>query len=714
MARSGRPVRARPQHTAGGTLSDGPGSAPDTEGPETHTPDLVPLWFQRGLVIVTAGVVCVGGVGLLLAVLGVYHFSIAVVVGGLATIVLAAIAWPRSGLAPSATRTGTWPAIGMCLVAAASFAWNAHYSGRHVAIGRDPGVYAVTGKWIATHGNLEVPTALEWTSKTDNVTVVAGGSYQEGDNRVEFQFDHLTPVLLAEAENLGGDRLMFKVPALIGALALCAIFAVGWRLVRRPWLVLAAVVALAVSLPQLNVTRDTFSEPAVELLLWAGIFLLLMAYERGRPGVSLLAGAALAGTMMSRIDAPMYLLPLPLLAALTWLTTPSGIKRRMLLRLYGLFLVGAIPVAVLGTLDVQDRAGHYYDDLHGQVVELQRGLEFSIVVGALLVLLWPLVRPRLHRSTGWLKSRREGIAVLGGCLVVLGMIALAAIRPAVRHSHGAPSQLVAGLQGVAGLPVDASRTYAELSVTWLSWYLGPVTIALATIGAAVMVARIVRRPDAAYCLVLTVAGIGTCIYLWSPSISPDQIWASRRFVPAAMPLFVLLAAFAIAMVAESARQRSAALSRPALAIGAVALVAFPLGTTLPVRSFSPQSGYLDAVLATCRATGPDAALLTSANDLNTEELVGALRSWCNVPVATMLRPFSAAEIQHLAAEWRSAGRTLWVLGSTAPVVTASAPGSSPSLMARLISRRELELTINRPPQFYAPVDIPVFGARIGS
>jgi hypothetical protein len=658
-------------------------------------------------------VIGVGGVGLLLAVLGVYHFVVALVVGGLATIALTALAWPRSALATSPIRIGTWPAIGMCLVAAGSTAWNAHYAGHHVAIGRDPGVYSVTAKWVATHGNLEVPTVLEWTTKSDSIAVKNGGSYLAGSNDTEFQFDHLTPVLLAEADNLGGDQLMFRLPALIGALALCAIFAVGWRLVPRPWLVLAAVTGLAVSLPQLNVSRDNFSEPAVQLLLWAGMFLLLMAYERVRPGVAVLAGAALAGTMMSRIDAPMYLVPLPLLAALTWLATPSGTKRRVLLRLYGLFLVGAIPVAVLGILDVQDRAGHYYDDLHTQVVQLQLGVSFSIVAGALVVLVWPLARVPLHRATGWVDSHREQIAVLGGCLVALGIIALWAIRPAF-HSHGPPNALVYGLQGLAGVPHDWTRTYAELSVVWQSWYLGPTTIGLATVGAALMLARVIRRPFAPYCLVLAVAGVGTGLYLWRPSISPDQIWASRRFVPAAMPLFVLLAAFSIAVIAASVSRRNEGLSRPALAIGAVALVAFPLGTTLPVRSFSAQSGFLAGVQATCRATGPGAALLTSAKDPPSATLVGALRSWCNVPVATMTRPFSAAEIRSLADEWRAAGRTLWVLGSASRIVTASAPGSAPTVVGKLVSRHELEMTINRPPQHYLPVDDSIFAARIPS
>jgi hypothetical protein len=252
-----------------------------------------------------------------------------------------------------------------------------------------------------------------------------------------------------------------------------------------------------------------------------------------------------------------------------------------------------------------------------------------------------------------------------------------------------------------------------LSVVWLSWYLGPVTIALATLGAAMMVARIIRRPDAGYCLVLTVAGIGTGLYLWRPSIAPDQIWAMRRFVPAAMPLFVLLAAFAVAVLAEAVWRRSGAASaRPFLVIGGIALVAFPVATTLPVRAFQPDSGYLAAIESTCRVTGPDAALLTAAHDFASQELVGALRAWCNVPVATMTRPFSAAELQHLAGEWQADGRTLWVIGSSSSAVTASAPGSSPTLAAELLSPHELEMTINRPPQHYWSTRGGIYATRI--
>jgi len=665
------------------------------------------------LVAVTAAVLAFGGFGLLLAVLGIYHLLPVVIVGTVATLGITAIAWPGHRSAARSRRMVTLPAVGMCILALGLAVWNGREAGHHVAIGRDPGVYAVTGKWIAVHGNLEVRTGTEWSTKSPGLTVVSLGTYAKGNDQLQFQFDHLTPVLFAEADNLGGDGLMFRVTALLGALALCAVYAVGCRLVRQPWLVLAAVGALGVSLPQLNVSRDTYSEPAVELLLWSGMWLALVAYRRRHLGMALLAGMALVGTTMSRIDAPVYLIPLPLLAALTWLAAKSAADRKFLARMCGAFLLGAAPVGVLGTIDIQDRAGHYYDDLHSEVHQLQLGLAASIVVAVGLVALWPLVRPTLRGLTDWARARRAGIATTAGCIVAFGLLLAWAIRPAVMHPLSTSTPLIGGLQDEAGLPFQPARSYAEDSVIWISWYLGPITVALAAVGAAVAVARSLRQAVAEYSLVLAVAGIGTALYLWKPSIAPDQIWAMRRFVPAAFPLFVLLAALALAAIADAVATRASSIPAvPILATGAAAMLAFPIGTTLPVRDFRPQAGFLAAVDATCRATGNHAAIVTALRDQDEEELVPALRSWCDVPVATMTRPFSAQQLRHLADEWQASGRTLWILGSTPTFITGSAPGLTPVLLTRGISSHELEMTIDRPPSRYVVGTLSIYASRV--
>ncbi len=349
---------------------------------------------------------------------------------------------------------------------------------------------------------------------------------------------------------------------------------------------------------------------------------------------------------MSRIDAPVYLIPLPLLAALTWLSAQSSAERRMLLRLYGLFLVGAIPVAVLATLDVQDRAGHYYDDLHSQVRQLQLGLFLSTIAGVLLLVLWPLRQPASPPGDGTPPITPGRIAVLAGCVLVLGMVGAWAIRPAIMHFSGAPNALVAPLQKGAGLPVEPTRTYAELSVVWLSWYLGPVTIALAIFGAAVMLSRIVQQPDASYCLMLAVAGIEHRALLVEPVDIPRPDLGQPSIRPGGH-----------ASVRPSRLLRDRCACRVDVAPERRAGVSFSPGHRgcdsggLSARDDNPRTGFFAWSRATSPASrppvvppAPDAAILTAADDVLSQELVGALRSWCNVPVAIMTRPFSMAEI----------------------------------------------------------------------
>ncbi len=79
---------------------------------------------------------------------------------------------------------------------------------------------------------------------------------------------------------------------------------------------------------QLHIVRDTFSEPSTQLLLWAGLWLTLIAYERRSTSLALVAGALFGGTVMTRIDALVYVVPLPLVAAVAWLAELPTRRRR--------------------------------------------------------------------------------------------------------------------------------------------------------------------------------------------------------------------------------------------------------------------------------------------------------------------------------------------------------------------------------------------------
>jgi hypothetical protein len=660
--------------------------------------------------VVIAAVVSFGAFGLLMAVLG--HYSVLTVfsVGGVGTVIGSVLAWPRRNSNPSAPRGVRLPAIGMCIVALGFLVWNGVDDGHYVSIDRDPGIYAAAGKWIASNGSLEVQAGNAWTSKGTEFDWSSIGMYPEGNGRLEFQFNHFAPVLFAEGESLGGDRLMFAIPALLGALALCAVYAAGCRLVRRPALVLAAVTALALSLPEMSVARDTYSETSAQLLLWSALWLLLNAYERGRLGVALLAGMAMGGTMLSRVDALVYLIPLPVLGGVTLLAARSREHKRFLLRMYGVVLVGALPMTILGTIDVMYRTGGYYTALRGQVTLLRLGFTMSIVGALVLVVVWP----RLDALRRWSDQKRSTLAAVAAAVAVFGLLAAWSLRPALQHAHSVSNGTAATAQSSEGLPPDPTRTYSEQTMKWIAWYLGAVTLFFAIVGIGILISRVIRRSEPAAALLLTVAGIGTALYLWAPQITPTQIWAMRRFVPAALPFLVLASAFAIDAGLRVLPRLG--LSRTWMRLVPIAVVfavlAFPLGAVLPVRSFQSQAGFIGVVDKTCSTIGKDAAVIFVPGDRLSLTLPQTMRSYCGVPATQLARAVSADRLKTLAGKWQSQGRTLWVLGSSPELIAKSAPGLSPSLVGMAVNARQLEETLSRPPTTYRAEMLQVYAAKV--
>lgn len=671
----------------------------------------LPTWFELALVVAVSATVAGGGAGLALAVLGHYHLWSAAALGLPGAAVLTALAWPvRQGTA-ARRRASHIPTAVMTLVALAFMLWNGLLAGHYVWVDRDPGVYATTGSWLARYGTLEVPAGGAWSAVGREFGWTSAGMYPEPGGIVEFQFSHLTGVLLAEARGVGGDRLMFALPAVLGALALCAVYAVGVRLLHRPWLAVAATATVGESLPELFVSRDTYSETSAQLLLWGGLWLLLTAFRRRSARTALAAGAAIGAILMSRIDALVYFVPLPVLAAVVWLARPSRPDRAFLLRAGTAVILGALPPIALATADVKLRATGYYTALHSQVSLLRLGFVAAAVVAAVLVLAWPRL-PVLHAAA----ARARGPAAYAlAALVSTGLVLAWAVRPAVMVGHiDPPIPTTATLQHAEGLATDATRSYSEVTMTWMTWYVGPLVLMLAIVGIAILIVRFVRDGDGVAGLVLTVTGIGTLMYLVAPQITPEQIWASRRFVPAAIPFLVLCAAASLdTMLTVGARTSVPTVVRRAgIPAAAALLLVFPIGSTLPVRSFSSQEGYLPLVEATCKRVGPHAAVLFARDDIEKLTLLQTMRSHCGATAAQARGRLTAARITQTAAAWHARGRDLWVLGSNALLINSVAPGLHPKLVGSATSRHNLAKTLTRYPSSYATQTLTIFAARV--
>jgi hypothetical protein len=171
-------------------------------------------------------------------------------------------------------------------------------------------------------------------------------------------------------------------------------------------------------------------------------------------------------------------------------------------------------------------------------------------------------------------------------------------------------------------------------------------------------------------------GAMSALYLWTAQITPDQPWASRRFVPVVIPVLLLAAGLTVVTLWR-ARPETAGASgpfsalwrllgrwaRPVGVLAAAAIVIIPAVVTFPVRTAREQYPVLGQIQAICRATGPQAAfvMIDAATRAQYQQTV---RSYCDVPAIGMINA-SPTQLATMVAAVRAHGRTLYAL-STIP------------------------------------------------
>lgn len=648
-----------------------------------------PAWFDGLAVAAGLGAAAFAAPGLALAVAGWWSAPLALGLGAVAAV--AAVPAVRAVAHPRVTaRGGHLAAAAAVGIAVAAFVANGWAPAQHVFVDRDPGAYATAGRWLARDGTLEPVVAVGPFAdargldlRVDSIAVP-----DAGDGRVQIQFSHALPVLLADAHAVGGHRALFRVPALLGAAALLAVHAAAARVLRRPALALAVTATVAVALPQVAVSRDTFSEPLAQLWLWSGVVALLAAHRRRSPAAGLAAGLLLGAVATARIDGFSYLLALPVLAVLAVRGAPPA-ERRALVRTGVAVAAGAAVMAALAALDLGLRGGDYASDNAGALRLAALGLVVSIVAAAGIGRGWERHASALGGESGG--GVRHRAATVAAGVVGAGLAAAWLVRPLVQTATASvPSGLIAQLQEAEGVAVDPLRSYAEDSLQWFAWYLGPLTLAAAVAGAAAAAHRILRRPEPALLTSVAVAAPSTALYLWSHGAAPDHIWVMRRFVPAAIVLVVLLAAHALD---RAPRAVAAAL--------AAAGVVWAGAVTWPVRDHREQGGYLGVVDGTCATVGADAAVLfvddgTPLGGVIAGGLPMSIRAWCGVPVAVATSPTGEA-VDDLAAAWAAEGRTLWLAAAGPATFGPLAEGREIVPSPLVVNDRALARTVTHRP-----------------
>ena len=297
----------------------------------------VPRWFELTVLSAVAFVSGLALTALALAVLGVFRPIVAVAIGANVGLlfVLGVVRLPPRDVDRERRPAAVAAVAITVVVVAAMTAMNGWAHSEHVLSSRDPGIYLITGRWLADEGELPIDAAVGPFADADTVDPASAlGFFPEGypddpspTSELQPQFVHLYPALLGTVNGLAGDRAAQMVPAVMGGLALLALFVLGSRWMPV-WAAAGATIAVSVSLPQAFFSRDTFSEVPVQAFLCGGIALAAWAFTgtRDRVWPALIAGLVLGAAVAARVDALVALVVLPLWMSARWIEQPRRAK----------------------------------------------------------------------------------------------------------------------------------------------------------------------------------------------------------------------------------------------------------------------------------------------------------------------------------------------------------------------------------------------------
>ena len=566
-------------------------------------------------VLGASGLLALSLIGLPLAILGIFRpwivFVPTVIVG-------AFLATYGLKLARFRTTKATMVSSTVALVVALAFSvFTAANSSEHLFTDRDPGVYFITGRWLAAHGDLFYTTGLPEAVSENSERRWPQGVHGTPTNVGYFQFQHAPAVTLAVGEWVGGDWLMFRTMSMVAGVALLGVYVVGSSL-AGPAFGLIPVVVAALHPAFIHVAKDGYSEFLAMVFAMAGLWMWRRANTKGRLGF-FATGVLIGAPTLARIDG--WLVGLGFLAGILYLVSVSSRPGPRRIEIAWM-LAGYLLTAGLGLLDLLLRSPEYLEDLASSAVPMM--LAFAAAGGAVLFASKPI--PLLRRLGGRVRHTVPLWISIG--LVVAGVYGLF-IRPITEvATTDRPISLVAGLQDREGVPIEPERVYDEMSLEWQARYQGYVPISFAFIAVGVAAYATLKRADSRVPILLTSLAV-SAVYFWRPSISPDHLWAMRRFVSVVLPLgFIVTAVGARLMLRLLRRQSWASLGIAvvlAIALAHSAIVGWPLAA---IRT---QVGLSQVVEQICSYLGPDSVVLTTGP---TRTLAGAVRTGCDVPVTS--------------------------------------------------------------------------------
>jgi hypothetical protein len=536
--------------------------------------------WPRGLVIVLAlGTAMAALVAVGLGACGV--FSLAAEFVAMGGITAAMLALGRFRLAWPFTRASRKEAAGMLIVCVLA---SATMLGRpfEMLLGeRDATVYTVSGIALARQGSIVLTDRTADRIGSEAMRRLYEGRKESADSHwlhlpryVKYpgfyyvdaerrtmvaQGLPLLPAVIAIFYAANGLAGAFAANNFIGLLATLSVFIAGIPLVGELAATLGASL-LALDAIQVWASRYPVAEILLQMLLFAGF----AAYLRGdRLGKSL-GGLLLGATLFTKIEAALVLLPFAIYAF------AARMRGRALPG--SSFWVTYIPTALASAIswawfqsDYVHKAYATFASLHSRMLHRYFVRRGSWIVAAMTLLILLTILGSVRRSL----AARQGLARPVARGMAVGVVLFVAFGYWVRpHLTG----LVAG-QGK--------------TLVWLSWYVSPFVL---LVGFAGLAHYLWRRATAETLFVLAALMTLSAIFLHFTFVNLIQIYMTRRFVPATLPILVLFFGYAIVSFGASGTGRKHALATLFSSLAAAAAVGMIVSRSYPLYEHREYPG----------------------------------------------------------------------------------------------------------------------------
>ena len=577
---------------------------------------------------------------------------------------------PRNSPTDADFRAAKWSLGGV----AAWIVVGIFFASEYLVVNRDPGFLSLTGVWLTNHPTTDIPTrgAIEAAAQQPNVIADAWQAWNLSGDVVQPQGAKMLPAVLSVGGWVDGVTGVLATNIVIGGIGILAVYLVARRLLG-PLAALGPAALVALTVSHIGLSRSPYSEPLTLLLIVASIAWAWRGLEEGRTGALVAAGATSGATMLCRIDGGVYALGVLLgVGAVCAWRGKKGIAPLLAFVVPQALMVGA------GYWSLWRWSTSYIERLGSEARTL--AIAYS-AIAVLVVILQVAIAPFLGRLRALVMARRIVLARTAAILTALAMVALASRplwmtdrRGTVTTTDQFTNSVVGQFQQMEGYPVDPTRTYAEHTVTWLSYYLTWPILAIATLGLAIIVWRTFTSQPIAV-VFLGALAVPTLVYLLRPAIVPDQLWAIRRFEPITLPGLAIAAGvgawWLVGWVGRRFREpyeREHAI-HVASAIAAICLVAASISTYVSVRlgvanpvSAPPYiyvkeqgrpvvdakeyDGARAEIEELCRIVDGRPVILSGSSGY-----FGTIRVMCDVPVVLALEPLQKDALARMAKVW---------------------------------------------------------------